>query len=138
MPCTHTHTQAVIHGGSPYLPFGGIGTSGNGAYHGKYSFDTFSHELPVVTRPGWTGSDVGMARYHPFGPAKGFLVSSIMMRLPAVPVLHTRWLVTVGVLYATKAWWLPLWSSFAWTRALQASTASLLQAAADWLREENN
>src|SRR5205085_7320017 len=28
---------------SPYLPFGGIGQSGMGHYHGKYSFETFSH-----------------------------------------------------------------------------------------------
>ncbi|KAL0378330.1 UNVERIFIED_CONTAM: Aldehyde dehydrogenase family 3 member F1 [Sesamum radiatum] len=32
------------------LPFGGVGASGFGRYHGKYSFDTFSHEKPVLHR----------------------------------------------------------------------------------------
>lgn len=32
------------------LPFGGVGPSGIGRYHGKYSFDTFSHEKAVLHR----------------------------------------------------------------------------------------
>ena len=32
------------------LPFGGVGQSGFGRYHGKYSFDTFSHEKAVLHR----------------------------------------------------------------------------------------
>lgn len=32
------------------LPFGGVGESGFGRYHGKYSFDTFSHEKAVLER----------------------------------------------------------------------------------------
>ena len=30
------------------LPFGGVGASGIGRYHGKYTFDTFSHEKPYI------------------------------------------------------------------------------------------
>ncbi|KAJ8422989.1 LOW QUALITY PROTEIN: hypothetical protein Cgig2_006411 [Carnegiea gigantea] len=33
------------------IPFGGVGESGFGRYHGKFSFDTFSHEKPVARRP---------------------------------------------------------------------------------------
>ncbi len=33
------------------LPFGGVGPSGMGAYHGKAGFDSFSHRKPVVTKP---------------------------------------------------------------------------------------
>ncbi|KIL37044.1 aldehyde dehydrogenase [Cohnella kolymensis] len=33
---------------SPYLPFGGVGSSGVGAYHGKGSFDTFSHKKSIL------------------------------------------------------------------------------------------
>ncbi|MFA9558612.1 aldehyde dehydrogenase [Evansella sp. AB-rgal1] len=40
--------DTIMHIGTPYLPFGGIGESGMGAYHGKYSFDTFSHEKSIV------------------------------------------------------------------------------------------
>jgi len=38
----------------PSLPFGGVGESGLGNYHGKYSFDTFSHPRSVVYAPTWT------------------------------------------------------------------------------------
>lgn len=37
----------------PSLPFGGIGESGHGAYHGKWGFDTFSHHRAVYRRPGF-------------------------------------------------------------------------------------
>ncbi|PRR80115.1 Aldehyde dehydrogenase [Clostridium liquoris] len=35
---------------TPYLPFGGVGTSGMGKYHGKWSFDTFTHEKSVMNK----------------------------------------------------------------------------------------
>ena len=35
------------------LPFGGVGESGYGAYHGRAGFDTFSHRKPVYRRPSW-------------------------------------------------------------------------------------
>jgi aldehyde dehydrogenase (NAD+) len=35
---------------NPELPFGGVGTSGMGQYHGKYGFDTFSHQKSVLRR----------------------------------------------------------------------------------------
>ena len=40
--------DTVYHLSSPYLPFGGVGESGVGAYHGKGSFDTFSHEKSIL------------------------------------------------------------------------------------------
>ena len=36
---------------APSLPFGGVGPSGMGAYHGKTGFDTFTHHKSVMTRP---------------------------------------------------------------------------------------
>ncbi|MGI8583092.1 MAG: aldehyde dehydrogenase [Chitinophagaceae bacterium] len=36
-----------------YLPFGGVGNSGIGAYHGKYTFDTFTRLKPVMNTPNW-------------------------------------------------------------------------------------
>jgi len=35
---------------SPTLPFGGVGDSGIGTYHGKASFDTFSHQKSVLQK----------------------------------------------------------------------------------------
>ena len=37
--------------GVPTLPFGGVGASGFGAYHGHWGFDTFSHAKAVLRRP---------------------------------------------------------------------------------------
>ena len=45
--------DSLVHFTNPELPFGGIGNSGIGAYHGKYSFDLFSHLKPVVKRSFW-------------------------------------------------------------------------------------
>ena len=38
----------IMHLGNPELPFGGVGNSGMGAYHGKASFDTFTHRKSIL------------------------------------------------------------------------------------------
>jgi aldehyde dehydrogenase (NAD+) len=42
--------DAIVHFASDDLPFGGVGDSGMGGYHGKASFDSFSHHKPVLKR----------------------------------------------------------------------------------------
>ncbi|MCT2196891.1 aldehyde dehydrogenase [Paenibacillus sp. p3-SID1389] len=42
--------DTVMHLVSPYLPFGGVGSSGMGAYHGRYSYETFSHRKSVLKK----------------------------------------------------------------------------------------
>ncbi|HET6768696.1 MAG TPA: aldehyde dehydrogenase family protein, partial [Chitinophagaceae bacterium] len=46
-----------------HLPFGGRGFSGMGNYHGKYSFDTFSHKKAVMKTPTWFDPAI---KYPPF------------------------------------------------------------------------
>lgn len=46
-----------------YLPFGGRGFSGTGHYHGKYSFDTFSHKKAIMKTPTWFDPAI---KYPPF------------------------------------------------------------------------
>ena len=46
-----------------HLPFGGRGFSGMGNYHGKYSFDTFSHKKAVMKTPTWFDPSI---KYPPF------------------------------------------------------------------------
>lgn len=41
----------LAHIASPHLPFGGVGASGMGAYHGRFSLETFSHRKPVTSKP---------------------------------------------------------------------------------------
>lgn len=43
----------VAHTAVPGLPFGGVGESGMGAYHGEQSLITFTHAKPVVVKPSW-------------------------------------------------------------------------------------
>lgn len=43
--------HVMMHLGVPDLPFGGVGPSGMGAYHGRQSIDTFSHRRSVLTKP---------------------------------------------------------------------------------------
>lgn len=45
-----TINDTILHVGTTNLPFGGVGTSGMGAYHGEKSFTTFTHEKGVVER----------------------------------------------------------------------------------------
>ena len=42
--------DTMVHLASPYMPFGGVGESGMGGYHGKASFDTFSHKKSVLRK----------------------------------------------------------------------------------------
>jgi aldehyde dehydrogenase (NAD+) len=53
-----------------HLPFGGVGQSGMGAYHGKYTFDTFTHKKAVMKTPTWFDPAV---KYPPMKGKLGLL-----------------------------------------------------------------
>lgn len=55
--------DVLIHFGNHRLPFGGVGNSGLGAYHGKLGFDTFSHKKSIIKRGNWIDPPV---RYAPY------------------------------------------------------------------------
>ena len=55
--------DTVIHLVNNRLPFGGVGHSGMGAYHGKLSFDIFSHKKAIVKRGNWLDLPL---RYAPY------------------------------------------------------------------------
>jgi aldehyde dehydrogenase (NAD+) len=59
--------DTVIHVANHNLPFGGVGTSGIGSYHGKKSFDTFTHYKSVFKQPSLV--DVPL-RYPPYSDKK--------------------------------------------------------------------
>ena len=56
--------DTVIHVSNSRLPFGGVGHSGIGAYHGKRSFDTFSHQKPIVRKANWLDIPIRYAPYE--------------------------------------------------------------------------
>ncbi len=55
--------DTLLHASSTKLPFGGVGLSGFGAYHGKTGFDTFSHHKTVFKNTCWFDSGL---RYPPY------------------------------------------------------------------------
>ena len=55
--------DTMIHFVNKRLPFGGVGHSGIGAYHGNLSFDTFSHQKSIVKKANWLDLPV---RYAPY------------------------------------------------------------------------
>lgn len=66
-----TINDTVMHFAVSALPFGGVGNSGMGAYHGKYSYDTFTHKRSVLEKDlSALGEKLGMARYPPLTKGK--------------------------------------------------------------------
>ena len=59
-----TVNDTLMHIASNRLPFGGVGNSGTGKYHGHFSFETFSNAKPVVYRGTWLDIPI---RYAPYG-----------------------------------------------------------------------
>lgn len=56
--------DVMVHFSLPYLPFGGVGNSGMGSYHGKMSFDTFVHKKGILVRDfSKEGEDLTTLRY---------------------------------------------------------------------------
>jgi aldehyde dehydrogenase (NAD+) len=60
-----TVNDFVMHSAVPNAPFGGVGESGYGSYHGIYGFLAFSHQRTVLQMPTWLDSAMGF-RYPPF------------------------------------------------------------------------
>lgn len=59
--------DTIIHLATSYMGFGGVGSSGMGSYHGKDSFETFSHKKSMVKKYNWLDNPV---RYVPYGKQK--------------------------------------------------------------------
>ncbi|HCX2378250.1 TPA: aldehyde dehydrogenase [Staphylococcus aureus] len=55
--------DTLMHLANPKLPFGGVGASGMGRYHGKYSFDTFTHEKSYIFKSTRLESGVHLPSY---------------------------------------------------------------------------
>ena len=66
--------DAVMHLTNERLPFGGVGASGMGAYHGKAGFDTFSHYKGVLDKPAWFEWKF---KYPPYSEKKAALLRRI-------------------------------------------------------------
>lgn len=71
--------DTLIQFGVHTLPFGGVGESGMGAYHGKYSFDTFTHKKSTIIKNyNSLGEKVASARYPPYSDRKLGVMQALM------------------------------------------------------------
>lgn len=67
--------DTILHIANSRLPFGGVGMSGIGAYHGKHSFDLFSHQKSYIKRT--TKFDLPLG-YPPYTPLKEKLIRKFL------------------------------------------------------------
>ncbi|MFO7969848.1 MAG: aldehyde dehydrogenase [Candidatus Izemoplasmatales bacterium] len=67
--------DTIMQVASNYLPFGGVGDSGMGAYHGKASFDTFTHYRSIIKKT--TLIDIPL-RYFPISKKKAKLIKKVL------------------------------------------------------------
>jgi aldehyde dehydrogenase (NAD+) len=59
--------DVIMHLGNHRLPFGGVGNSGIGNYHGSYGFEAFSHQKSVLEKSTWGEPDI---KYPPYSDKK--------------------------------------------------------------------
>jgi acyl-CoA reductase-like NAD-dependent aldehyde dehydrogenase len=127
--------DGLLHFANNHLPVGGLGSSGYGNYHGKFSFETFTHAFSCMYRPCFPGCDFGMLRYPPFGKTKADILTKYLVHLPEVPVLP--WRPALGVIaVALFLKYVPGVQPL--TMLLKKSLADILEAAVLWLRSDAN
>ena len=67
--------EAIMHIANSNLPFGGVGSSGIGAYHGEAGFRAFSHYKSILEKPTWLEPNL---KYFPHTKKKLNLIKWIM------------------------------------------------------------
>lgn len=67
--------DTVLHFTNPHLPFGGVGLSGTGSYHGEAGFRTFSHYRSVLEKPCWFEP---FLKYPPYTRLKKGLIKLLL------------------------------------------------------------
>ena len=70
-----TVNGTLFHLNGPHLPFGGVGESGMGSYHGRRTFETFTHYKPIFRRSSWLDLALG---YPPYTKAKQRLLRRLL------------------------------------------------------------
>jgi len=93
----------------PGLSFGGVGTSGMGSYHGKASYETFSHKKSVIDRDfSWITETINSLRYAPyehvdFKVAMSFMILKNFYRFYIPPLKFSH--VLMFILGLMTAWY---------------------------------
>ena len=67
--------DAMMHISNSNLPFGGVGSSGIGSYHGEAGFQSFSHYKGILDKPFWFEPDM---KYAPYSTKKLNLIKKLL------------------------------------------------------------
>ncbi|XP_060523095.1 aldehyde dehydrogenase, dimeric NADP-preferring-like [Cylas formicarius] len=95
--------DTISHISTEGLPFGGVGASGMGSYHGKKGFETFTHQKGVLVKDVGRLTEVAISlRYPPYSDAKTKMINSILKRRRCIPfdVLGKLFLFLLGIAFA--------------------------------------
>ncbi|XP_056632697.1 aldehyde dehydrogenase, dimeric NADP-preferring-like [Diorhabda sublineata] len=98
-----TINDTITHVITENLPFGGVGGSGMGSYHGQEGFDTFSHKKSVLIKDFSGFSELGLSmRYPPYNDAKVTLLNCILKKRKSIPnyVLKNAGLFSAGFIFS--------------------------------------
>ncbi|XP_052893092.1 aldehyde dehydrogenase family 3 member B1 isoform X3 [Anopheles moucheti] len=80
------------------LPFGGVGPSGMGSYHGKYSFDTFVHKKSCLTKDfNPIGEKLAASRYPPYSDSKLSFLSTLLKKRQGINLHFLPYLLMFGI-----------------------------------------
>lgn len=83
--------DVVVHLANPNLPFGGVGESGMGKYHGKHTFDAFTHKRSLLRRTNFMDAP---QRYPPYTSDKQMVMS--VGYIPGVGLAYEKLANTLG------------------------------------------
>ncbi|XP_044253452.1 aldehyde dehydrogenase, dimeric NADP-preferring-like [Tribolium madens] len=98
-----TINDTIMHICTENLPFGGVGCSGMGAYHGKFGFDTFTHKKSVLMRSlGKVAELTQFARYPPYSKSKSEFLSTATKKRRGISFswLKTAFIFGLGMTFA--------------------------------------
>ncbi|XP_033252999.1 aldehyde dehydrogenase, dimeric NADP-preferring-like isoform X4 [Drosophila miranda] len=90
--------ETIMHCGVDVLPFGGVGMSGMGSYHGKYGFDTFTHKKSCLGKDlSAFGEKLASARYPPYSDRKGSFLSFLLHKRRPLPNFYLTHVLAIGL-----------------------------------------
>ncbi|XP_023953571.2 aldehyde dehydrogenase, dimeric NADP-preferring isoform X4 [Bicyclus anynana] len=101
--------DTIMFYGVDTLPFGGVGNSGIGAYHGKASFDTFTHKKSCLVRNfAAIGEKLGSGRYPPYTDGKLKFITTLMRKRSGPSFKYLPYVIAfalgAGLSYGIFAW----------------------------------
>ncbi|XP_062708130.1 aldehyde dehydrogenase, dimeric NADP-preferring isoform X6 [Aedes albopictus] len=94
--------DTMMHCAVETLPFGGVGPSGMGAYHGKYSFDTFVHRKSCLAKDfNPIGEKLASSRYPPYSDSKLSFLTTLLKKRQGLSMKFLPYVLMFGIGAAT-------------------------------------